>query len=52
MPKSRLTGIGLVAVGYSDFTVIGRVEEDDGSNGAIVLSVLDLETTEEAAITN
>jgi hypothetical protein len=44
------TRIRLVAVGDGDLTIVGGVEENDGSNGAKVLGVLDLETTEKAAV--
>lgn len=46
----RHTRIGLVAVGNRDVTIITRVSKDDSSNGAVVLSILDLETAEQATV--
>lgn len=46
----RHTRIGLVAVGNCDVTIITRISKYDGSNGAVVLSILDLEPAEQATV--
>lgn len=46
----RLTRIGLVAVGNRDVTIVTGVSKYDGSNGTVVLSVLDLEPAEQATV--
>ena len=46
----RLTRIGLVAVGNRDVTIVARVGKYDGSNGAVILSILDLESAEQATV--
>lgn len=46
----RHTRIGFVAVGNRDVAIITRVSEDDGSNGAVVLGILDLESAEQATV--
>lgn len=42
--------VRLVAVGDGVFTVVGGIGEDDGADGAKVLSVLYLETAEETSV--
>ena len=44
------TGIGLNALGDGHVSIITGVEEDYSTNGTMILSILDLETTEQTTV--
>ena len=46
------TWVGLVAVFGGDVTIVAGVCEYDGTNGTVILGVLNLETTEETTVFN
>lgn len=48
--KVGRTGIGLDTLGNGHISIITRVEKDDSTNCTMILSVLDLETTEQPTI--
>lgn len=48
--SSRPFGIGLIAIGFSDFAIITGVTVNQDANHAKVLCTLDLEASENAAI--
>lgn len=45
-----LTRISLVTVGNGDISIIAGVGKNNGTNGAVVLGILDFETTEQTTI--
>lgn len=45
-----LTRVRLVALGHGDVAVVGRVGKDDGTNHAVVLGILNLETPKDGPV--